>query len=165
MGAFVKELDGEITTGELLGQVEGIDAVENLGVFSTKNAKLGFLVYSDMMRTCKGLGYSLETVGEAELVGLGCGFLQVLQFEPAIEEQDWIKDEVRQQFRNDLVSLAQVIETSVQLALPDDQFLFPFVFSYSENGQALGQQYLTLLYRWASIVAKADGVISKSESE
>lgn len=165
LGAFVKELDGEETTTELLEQVTGIDAVEELGAFSTKNAKLGFLVYEDLMRSFKGLGYSTETAGEAELVGLACGILQVLQFAGVEETLNWEVEEVRAQVRGALVALGQAVEEAVQLSLPEGQFLFPFVFSYSENGKALGQRYLTLLYRWASIVAKADGTISKSESE
>lgn len=165
LGAFVRKLDEEPATTELLKQVEGIDAVEGLGVFSTKSAKLGFLVYMDLLRTCKGLGYSAETAEEAEFAGIACGFLQILKSENAMETSKWAEEEFRAQTKEDLISMGRIIEDSVQLALPEDQFLFPFVFSYSENGQVLGQRYLTLLYRWASIVAKADGTISKSESE
>lgn len=44
-----------------------------------------------------------------------------------------------------------------------DAFLFPFVFSFAEGGQEQGQRFLTLLYCWASILAKADRVISSEE--
>ena len=165
LGGFLNDLDGETATAELLAQVEGVDAVEGVGIFSTKNPKLGFLVYTDLMRVCKGLGYTLGTAGETELTGLACGIMQVVQIENADASLDWADSEIRKQIREALLEIEHMVSETVQLSLPEDQFLFPFVFSYSENGQVLGQQYLTLLYRWASIVAKADGVVSKEESE
>ncbi len=165
LGTFVRNLDGEEATSELLGQVDGIDAVESLGVFSTKNAKLGFLVFSDLVKTAKGLGYTLETAEPAELIGLAEGILQVVRSKTDAETLNWADEKACEETKADLVLLERTVGQSVQLSLPDGQFLFPFVFSYSENGQMLGQRYLTLLYRWASVVAKADGVISKAESE
>jgi SpoVK/Ycf46/Vps4 family AAA+-type ATPase len=61
------------------------------------------------------------------------------------------------------VSLAQGISLEKN-SVPEDKFFFPFVFSFTESGRTLGQRFLTLLYRWASIVAKADGMISEAES-
>lgn len=164
LGSFIRELDGNPAVEEILGRVEGIDAVEGLGIFSTKNAKLGFLVFEDLMKTWKGLGYSLESAQIPDLGGLAAGVSQVVSPGFGMARDEWLEEEYRNRVRATMMGLEQKVRETVELVLPDDQFLFPFVFSFSQDWAELGQRFLTLLYRWASIVAKADQFITDAES-
>lgn len=164
IGNYLRELEADPATDTLLARVDGLDVLEGKGLFSTKNPALGFLVFTDLVRTCKGLGCPLETADEAEFVGIACGLSQVVQIGDGTQVVDWTDSALRSRIRQSMVAFEQGIAQGLQLAIPEDQFLFPFVFSFAEGGEEQGQRFLTLLYRWASIVAKADRVISSEES-
>jgi len=164
LGAFVREVERQPEINDVLNRVEGLDAAENAKILSKRNAKLLFLVFTDLMRTCKGLGYSLETAPELEFVGLANGIAHLLEPNDVRAHVDLTSPEKRKFFRERFSEIKKDIESALPLSGPEDKFLFPFVFSFAEGGQELGQRFLTLLYRWASIVAKADGVISEAES-
>lgn len=164
IGRYLRELEADPATDTLLARVDGLGVLEGQGLFSTNNPSLGFLVFTDLIRTSKGLGCSLEAADEAEFVGIACGLSQVVQIGDGTQIVDWSDAELRARIRKSMVAFERGIEQGVQLSIPEDQFLFPFVFSFAEGGQEQGQRFLTLLYRWASIVAKADRKISAAES-
>jgi hypothetical protein len=164
LGAFVREMEGRPEINGVLDRVEGLDAAETVKILAKRNAKLLFLVFADVIKTCKGLGYSLETAPEVEFVGLANGLAELFKNGDGRTFVHLETADQRALLRKSLVRIQRDIESAVPLSGPDEQFLVPFVFSFMEGGRELGQRFLTLLYRWASIVAKADGRIGEAES-
>ncbi len=164
LGDFIREMDDKPEVEEITARIDGIDAVDGLGIFSTKNAKLGFLIFEDLLKTWKGLGKSLATAQLAELSGLVSGISQVVQTGMGLASEDWMEEAYKERARETMMAIEQKVNGAVELVLPEDQFLLPFVFSFSQEGPEWGQRFLTLLYRWASIVAKVDRYITEAES-
>lgn len=164
LGDFIREMDDKPEVAEITARIDDIDAVDGLGIFSTKNAKLGFLIFEDLLKTWKGLGKSLATAQLAELSGLVSGISQVVQTGMGLASEDWMEEAYKERARETMMAIEQKVNGAVELVLPEDQFLLPFVFSFSQEGPEWGQRFLTLLYRWASIVAKVDRYITEAES-
>lgn len=62
---------------------------------------------------------------------------------------------------NDLSATARV---EMDIEGHEDEFRFSVVFGRINNEHELVQRYATHIYRWASLIAKADGMISEAES-
>ena len=171
MGSFIQELDGNPEIAEILGRVDGIDEAETLDIFAVQNAKLGFLIAEDMLKTWKGLGCSFEErdpfqfSGAKDLAGLAAGISQVVQTRIGLATEDWLDEGYQDHARKVLASIAEKTKGTIDFVVPEDQFLLPFVLSFASEGREWGQRFLTLLYRWASVVAKADRYIDKTEAE
>lgn len=163
VGAFVGELSEDEDVESLLQRIEGIDGVETMGLFATKNPKLGFLVAEDVMKCIAGLGYQWDNLGDAEAAGIWLALSQVVRFSEA-PVGDWNDRAVRDTVRQSLAAFPRRLQEAVPLAFDGDEFLFNFVLSNGDDSKGYGRRFATLMYRWASIVAKADGVVTPEES-
>lgn len=164
IGAFMGELSGDEEVESLLARIEGVDSDEALKLFTTQNPKLGFLVAEDVLKCVKGLGYDLENLGAPESAGIWVALSQVVNF-PRAPIADWNNGEKRRQMSAMVASFARQLQEAVPLAFDGDEFLFNYVLSNGDDSKGHGRRFATLMYRWASIVAKADGVVTPAESE
>ncbi len=164
LGTFLAELATDEEVESLLNRIDGVDSEEILGLFSTQNPLLGFLVAEDILKCSKGLGYDLSNLGAAESAGIWLALSQVVNFKKA-PIADWNDEEQHEEMRLMVTSFAKQLQEAVPNVFDGEEFLLNFVLSNGDDSKGNGKRFATLMYRWASIVAKADGFVTPEESE
>lgn len=164
LGSFLGELSTDEEVESLLNRIDGIDSEETLRLFSTPNPLCGFLVAEDVLKCVKGLGYDLSDLGAAESAGIWFALSQVVDFKKA-PIADWNDWKQREEMRFMVTSFAKQLQEAVPNVFDGDEFLFNYVLSNGDDSKGNGKRFATLMYRWASIVAKADGFVTSEESE
>ncbi len=149
----------------LLNELPGMDQINrNPAAYKawTINPRLAIMVYCDLVDCYKRLGHNpsklsgLSGIGFAMMVGLlivrGLEFRMFYTVETAVKVMEVISKFVREDAFN------------LEITGHESQYRFAVVMGYVNDEHEWVEQYATLMYRWASLIAKADGKITSSES-
>lgn len=124
------------------------------------NDKITMAMLLDAYRCYTGLGYEIDAKQDEEL-GLLLFANQVtnsgfnLDYFKLLEYREKVVPSTR-------IVLDNVITLNEQCSLPNGQFFFQHIFENVDKERM--SQYMVLLYRYASAIAKADDTISEEES-
>lgn len=123
--------------------------------------RLSYLVLRDLVCCYKSLGYPVDDLSSAEGFGLLSALTHVVDTRTT---PDGVLDEnLRRQYEPIFVAMIKDLLDDVgKLDASGDLALCKVFDAYSDHD--VSRKYLVLLYRWASIIAKADGKISRAES-
>lgn len=123
---------------------------------------LSCLVLSDLIRCFKSLGYSVEDLNNAEGFGLLSAFVHVVDTGMT---PDGVRDMSLRRHCEAIFAetMRDLVGDVGELASAEDFALYRAFEGHSDLD--ISRKYLALLYRWASIVAKADGSISQAASD
>ena len=164
--AFLREMDRMPRIQNLLQNLPGLDWIDAEENCFTVNRRLGLMVYCDL-RTCfRRLGYD-----EAYLQGLsGVGYAMIITLlvyrDPDFDLKLFYDREKRQKMLQIVSELAGgSFKMELDITGYEDEFRFAVVFGKANDEHELVQRYATNMYRWASLIAKADGMISGPEQE
>lgn len=161
--AFLKELNRSTRCRNLLKNLLGMEAFDREENVFSINKRLAVIVYCDLRDCFRELGYD-----EGRLEGLpGIGYAMIIML--LLKS----KGESSLFYRRDCVpKLLKIIgdlktTTTIRMDIEghDDEFRFSFLFGTVNSEHEWVSRYATLMYRWASLIAKADGQISSDESE
>lgn len=160
--SFLKELNRSTRCRNILKELPGMGAIDcGADIFSV-NKRLASIVYCDIKDCFRELGYD---DGNLEgLPGIGYAMLVLLLLKNPTDLSVF--------YMSDCVSKVLAIvgrlknETNVRVDIEghDEEFRFAVIFGTLKNEREWVQRYATLMYRWASLIAKADGTIDEDES-
>lgn len=159
---FLKEICRSTRYRNMLKSVSGLDVFADSSSFVV-NPRLGAMVLCDARACFRKLGHD-----DGNLKGLsGVGYaILVTRLISDKYNIDMFLDKDRRSSLLKLISESN-IKHDIELEIDghENDFRFNVVFGKLKGEQDLVQRYCTLMYRWASLVAKADGVITQAESK
>ena len=157
-------LDHVETTG--LPESE-IDAIRRITPFSSW--MLSYLVYQDLIKCYNRLGHSLVNGHSLETLALLITVLKILPMGNEDGEDTLLNalrnPTLRSRVSGELAKTFKTLSENVKTLDHDDELLFCVIFGRDVAKPEFAQRYAVLVYRWASLVAKADGRITPRESE
>ncbi len=124
---------------------------------TTGKEKVPLLVWADVTHSLAGLGHSLD-LNKPE--GLGLLVYNILMIKPDFDYGYQQLDTVRAELSESFGKISNTLENS----LPAMDCLFVLEPLLKKYDTTLHNRYLVLLYRFASLTAKADQVVTENES-
>ena len=158
---FLQELSRSRKCQRLLKALPGMEAFDRGKNYFTINRRLAALVYCDVRSCFRRLGYD-----EGKLQGLnGIGYAM---FVTLLINKEFDLSVVCDQgaFYTLLRTVSELKKTTaveMNIEGKENEYRFGVVFGIMNEEYELVQRFLTHLYRWASLVAKADGQITPRE--
>lgn len=124
--------------------------------------KVRLVILTDVYRCYKGLGHNFFTDDDNENIGLYLFMSKYLKpdFEIGYNNLSDFRLKVKNSFV-DVLKTSDLVNQNAQM-LPNEFFLQK---ALGECDRELQTQYMTLLYRFASVVAKADGQVNEVEEK
>lgn len=162
MFLFLKELHRSTRCRNLLKDLPGMDVFEREENVFSINKRLAVIVYCDLRDCFRELGYD-----EGRLEGLsGIGYAMIIVL--LLKQSGGLSLFYRRDCVPKLLKIVSDLKTTTTVRMDieghDDEFRFSFLFGTVNSEHEWVRRYATLMYRWASLIAKADGCISVDES-
>ena len=152
--------DGHFSSELMSSEFDFLDVLGHEPLFAIQN-RLVVIAYLDGRNCFEKLGHSLQDLNNLE--GLGFGIFLVLLIMKEFDESNFYNRYTRTQI-TDLTQKFDKFFSGLPLGgVQKDVLVFDLVFGNCQSGHKWTQQYTSLLYRWASLVAKADGVVTDQE--
>ena len=160
---FLQELNRSTRCRNQLKALQGMDEVGKDGNTFTINQRLAVIVYCDIRACYRKLGYD---EGRLEgLTGIGYAMIVLLMISKDFDPK-WFLDRDRSKKLLEIVSeLKHTATVEMDISGHEDEFRFALIFGTLNHEQELVQRFATLMYRWASLIAKADGTVTSAESK
>lgn len=159
---FLRELNRSTRCRNILKSFPGMDNVDGgKGSFSI-NQRLAFLVYCDLKDCYRELGHDPANLSGLE--GVGYASLITLLIRRNFDISSFKDPKIRKQLLHIVSELYYSAQAEMDIAGHEDEFRFAFLFGTVKGEREWVQRYSTLMYRWASLIAKADGTVSEDES-
>ncbi len=146
---------------EFIMNIGGLECLDSLNVFQNYNNRVVILMINDFTKVYSQLGHSFGTQSKEILpLAILMGFILA-------PDQSITYYNIEQFYTKVMPSLSNTLKTINNLSDPamTDKYDFYYPRMFEAFDKERTQTYKVLLYRFASLVAKADGVISKSESD
>ncbi|MBR2837847.1 MAG: AAA family ATPase [Kiritimatiellae bacterium] len=160
---FLSELDKCGRCTDMLNSLPGLDAISKDGNSFSIGQRLAVIAYCDLRDCFRRLGHD-----DGRLCGLeGVGYAMVVML---LLDRDFDVERFGDpQQRDKLLAIASDLQRTAKLEIDiadhEGEFRFAVIFGLAHNEHELVQRFATHVYRWASLIAKADGTVTKAESE
>ncbi len=158
---FLCEIDVDPRCRRVLDDLPGLPRPDESGGF-TIDPRLGMMVYCDLHDCLRELGHDPYELHNLE--GVGFAMIVSLMLSRGFDVDRYYDADQRGQ----LLPLVEDAIANSTIAFDikghDEELRFPFVFGVANDEKEWAQRYTTLVYRWASLLAKADGTVTARES-
>ena len=159
---FLVQLSRDSRCQEELRALPGMDNLPTSG-FSI-NHRLAAIAFCDARDCYCRLGNSLSDLSSSE--GMGFLMFTALLFNRDVDISLLSDPQCRRGLEKSVGGLtSETLNITVSGGGLENEFRFGVIFGLMNNEFEWVQRYSTLLYRWASLMAKADGVVTQRERE
>lgn len=155
----VKSMNGMEDVVEAMNKQHCLAVADNLPF--TVNHRLALAAFADAWKCYKGLGHQID-YSKPEIIGLSI-FCAELGSEDALSVVS-SEQLMRSQGIAATKGFIQVMEDSFDTNFPDDKFFVIEILRANGIDEDVVNKYAVLLYRFASILAKADGNVDEKET-
>lgn len=155
----VKSMNGMEDVVEAMNKQHCLAVADNLPF--TVNHRLALAAFADAWKCYKGLGHQVD-YSKPEIIGLSI-FCAELGSEDALSVVS-SEQLMRSQGIAATKGFIQVMEDSFDTNFPDDKFFVIEILRANGIDEDVINKYAVLLYRFASILAKADGNVDEKET-
>lgn len=155
----VKRMNGMEDVVEAMNKQHCLAVADNLPF--TVNHRLALAAFADAWKCYKGLGHQID-YSKPEIIGLSI-FCAELGSEDALSVVS-SEQLMRSQGIAATKGFIQVMEDSFDTNFPDDKFFVIEILRDNGIDEDVVNKYAVLLYRFASILAKADGNVDENET-
>ena len=161
--AHIRRLNKEKEVKAMLDKYdEQLSKVDNLGVGEI-NPRLLIICLSDAIKSYEGLGHKFDIDTEE---GLGLANLMVRLLVPPSCDSVYDSEALMRTVGRDAVKpFLKTFHSSFTTTFPEDKFFVVEMMRAEGIDDDLVSKYVVLLYRFASILAKADGVVTEQEAK
>lgn len=161
MFKYLQNMNDDEDFIEFINKIGGIDSLDSLKVFPEHNNRVVMLMIYDFTKVYNQLGHSFA-VNEREILTLALLMGFILAPDKTINFNN-----IEEFFTKVVPSLCNTLNTINKMSDPAmaDRYAFYYPRMFEVFDKERIQTYKVLLYRFASLVAKADGVIDADESE
>ena len=159
------QTDEDAQARYVLDNVHGMDLGDLARLSPFKNAKITFFVMLDLIKCYRRMGNFLDVTDTPEMLGLLIAASKVVRFGDGIA-CNWTDPAWRQRMTEPMAKALQAFNDGVATETGhDDELLYCMVFGRDIAKPDFAQRYAVLIYRWASLLAKADGTVTEQERE
>lgn len=155
----VKSMNGMEDVVEAMNKQHCLAVADDLPF--TVNHRLALAAFADAWKCYKGLGHQID-YSKPEIIGLSI-FCAELGSEDALSVVS-SEQLMRSQGIAATKGFIQVMEDSFDTNFPDDKFFVIEILRANGIDEDVVNKYAVLLYRFASILAKADGNVDEKET-
>lgn len=155
----VKSMNGMEDVVEAMNKQHCLAVADNLPF--TVNHRLALAAFADAWKCYKGLGHQID-YSKPEIIGLSI-FCAELGSEDALSVVS-SEQLMRSHGIAATKGFIQVMEDSFDTNFPDDKFFVIEILRDNGIDEDVVNKYAVLLYRFASILAKADGNVDENET-
>lgn len=155
----VKSMNGMEDVVEAMNKQHCLAVADDLPF--TVNHRLALAAFADAWKCYKGLGHQID-YSKPEIIGLSI-FCAELGSEDAMSVVS-SEQLMRSQGIAATKGFIQVMEDSFETNFPDDKFFVIEILRANGIDEDVVNKYAVLLYRFASILAKADGNVDEKET-
>lgn len=159
---FLRELNRSTRCRNLLKSFPGMDNVDSGRSAFSINPRLAFLVYCDLKDCYRELGHDPANLSGLE--GVGYASLIILLIRRNFDLENFKNFDCRKKLLKVVSDLYYDAQAEMDIAGHEEEFRFAFLFGTVKGEREWVQRYSTLMYRWASLIAKADGHVTEDES-
>lgn len=161
---FLRELNRSTRCRNQLKALPGMEAfdVGNTNEF-TINKRLAAIVYCDVRDCFRRLGHSTSSLYNLE--GMGYSMIICLLINKGFQLSLFYDREKAKELARIIGELDHTATVEVNIAGHESEFRFDVIFGKVNTEREWVQRFSSLLYRWASLVAKADGTVTAKESQ
>ena len=160
---FLERIESDARCKKMLDDIGGVEVFDSLGKYCRFNPRLAMIAYTDLRDTFRRLGYSTDDLTGLEGLGMMMVMLGLFDLDADI---DRLEDP---QYSSQMAGIAsrciREVGGDMNIKGEDTPLMLHFVFSHSSGVFDWAVEYATLVYRWASIMAKADGTITPDEEK
>ncbi len=141
---------------------EKIDWLQHNGIQWSVSEKTRTIFFMDVYNCYKGLGHNLESSNNSENIGMLISIIHYLNSDKVIDYNNI--DNLMHESKNVFFELINQIKYLCNnYTVSSNDFVFQKILEGIDRDAQI--QYTTLLYRFASAIANADGEISKEEEK
>ena len=159
---FLRELNRSTRCRNLLKSLPGMECFDGEDGTFTINKRLAVIAYCDVRDCFRRLGYD---EGELQgLTGIGYAMFVMLLINRDFDLMRFLDVKQRGRLLEIVSELKNTTSVEMNIADHEDEFRFNVLFGIANGEHEWTQQFATHLYRWASLVAKSDGVVTADES-
>lgn len=158
---YVKKLHRDKSLVDFVDELEGLDFFDKSDLFSAYNNRITCLLLMDFISCFDYMGHEFDIRSKEVL----CPSLLVgMLLDPHTQFE---YSQIELIYANVIPSIKGVYDTFLSMRTREatDTHVYNFVNIYDAYDKDRIQAYKTLLYRYASLIAKADGTINPSEVE
>ena len=159
---FLKELGRSTRCRNMLKSVSGLDTFAGNDTFKV-NPRLGAMVLCDALACFRRLGHD-----DSNLIGIAGTGLAMLVMRLVADKYN-VEAFLDQEHRKHILQVwsESGLNDAISMDIKgyENDLRVNVVLGRMKGEHEWAQRYCTLMYRWASLVAKADGVITPAESE
>lgn len=161
---FLQRVDADIRSKKMLSDIVGGEAFDSLGKYCNMNPRLTMLAYTDLRDTFRRLGYSTDDLSGLEGLGLIFAMVKIFAFEDV--DVGRLKDpDYATKVAAVMSKCIREVGGEMNIKGTETPLMLHFVFGHSSGCFEWAVEYATLVYRWASVMAKADGTITPDEEK
>lgn len=160
---FIRTLSRDKQGLEIMESVGGVKDLDKFARHCRFNPRFAMLLYGDACKVFRDLGYSTK-----DLTGLeGLGFLLLVAhlFNFEIKSDELLNPGYAAKVAPIISRFVDDMKFSASAEGKDDLLLLHLALNQSSGNHEWAVKYATLMYRWASVIAKADGTITSKESK
>ncbi|MBQ3290440.1 MAG: DUF4236 domain-containing protein [Kiritimatiellae bacterium] len=160
--SFLRELNRSTRCRNQLKALPSMECFDDNDSF-TINSRLAAIVYCDVRDCFRRLGYDEGRL--QGLTGIGYAMFVLLLIDKKFDLLRFLDVNQRGKLLEIVGKLKDTAKLEIDIADHESEFRFNVIFGVAHNEDEWVQRFATLLYRWASLIAKADGVVTSAESE
>ena len=159
---FLKRINDDSRSGKMLADIGGGETFDKFAQYCDINPRLTMLAYTDLRDTFRNLGYSTDDLTGPEGLGMLIVMLTLFSFEEVDVER--LKEPKYASGMAEIISKCiRDVGGSMSIEGTKTPLMLHFILGHSPDGFDWAVEYATLVYRWASVMAKADGTITPAE--
>lgn len=155
---YIKELEEDNGFMTFTKGIGGLNSLDEVGSF-TINPRLCILFLYDLIKCYKNLGHELTTFSKEQLCP---AFVTGLLMGHDVVSQDLLQDYIKKVLPHILSTLSTIDDIKDNEMADSYAFYLPRIFEAYDKERI--NEYMVLLYRYSSLIAKADGTISELET-
>ena len=161
---FLERTDLDPRCRRMLAEVGGGEAFDEFGEYCRINPRLAMTAYTDFRHTFHRLGYSTDDLTGLE--GLGMIIVVAGLFPYVDVDIDSLEDpDYALRVAGSFSRFIRGIGGEANIKGADTPLMLHFMFNHGAGVFDWATEYATLVYRWASVMAKADGTITPTEED
>lgn len=160
---FLRELNRSTRCRNELRALPGMEPLDVENDEFTINKRLAAIVYCDVRDCFRRLGHSTSNLYNLE--GMGYAMFMCLLINKGFQLSLFFDSRKAKELARIIGRLDHTVTLEINIAGHENEFRFDVVFGKVNTEREWVQRFSTLLYRWASLVAKADGTVTPEESQ
>ncbi len=138
------------------------------GFSAFRRWEIMFFVFMDLLKCFRKMGHSLVHDDTPEMLALSIMVSRLFKFEDmdaARIDLAWRSPVMRGKFNGIVAGMVRSFADAAKMEGHEDELVFLVIFDRDVAKPEFARRYAVLLYRWASVMAKADGRVTQQERE